>query len=257
VLLRDWLRSGLKRGGWNLADRAPRHGAIERLHDWRAASAQPVLVGVVRRANAQQHRDWILNSRLYYMPKLEHQSRQFLVARVALYVPMGVDDDRDSGGVTHAADVESIDLVPRRDIATPWPASRPDQLQICYRLGAIHVLEPPIINQSGGRRRRMSAHRWTSMLALHRARELQELLLETEPEWRLLETLRAHGAAFSLDPERPGVIDAENPHGRTWFEIDARRARYAGASGFLLQEADKLVASFADWRRACEFLLGP
>lgn len=44
---------------------------------------------------------------------------------------------------------------------------------------------------------RFSSHRWTTGLALDRARRLEELLLETEPEWRLFEALKAMGIFFS------------------------------------------------------------
>ena len=256
ALLREWLRSALARGGWELADRAPRHSAIERSHDWRHASAQPVLIGVLRSANAQQHLEWIRTSRLYYMPKVERQARQFLAARIALYSPVALAAGRGHGAVTHVADVEEIELVRRGDIETPWAASDPDQLQICFKLGALRRLRRPIANRARGGGRRVSTHRWSSMLALRRAREMRELFLETEPEWRLLETLRAHGATFTIDPQRPGLVDAENPHGRAWFQAGDRRARYAGASGFLLQEDGLALAAFADLIRACAFLLG-
>ncbi len=255
-LLREWLRKALTRSGWALADRAPRHAAIERFHDWRAAAAQPVLIAVLRAPDPQQHLDWIRGSRMYYMPKTDTQTRQFMAAKIAIYSPARIASDPGLGAVTHVAAVESIDVLARREIATPWPPTRPDQLQVCYQLGAVEALDPPIVNRdAAGRGQRVSTHRWSSMLALRRARELRELLLETEPEWRLLETLRARGAEFSFDPLRPGVVDAENPQGRAWFEVGSRRARYAGASGFAIEDGVQ-ARFFADIEEVCAFLMG-
>lgn len=255
-LLREWLRKALARGGWELADRSPRHAAIERFHDWRAAAALPVLIAVLRARNPRQHLDWIRGSRMYYMPKTDTQTRQFMAAKIAFYSPARLAGASGPGAVTHVAEVQSIDVVARREISTPWPPTRPQQLQVCYQLGPVEALERPIVNRdAAGRGQRVSSHRWSSMLALRRARELRELLLETEPEWRLLETLRARGAGFSFDPLRPGLVDAENPRGRAWFEVGPRRARYAGASGFAIEDGVQ-VRFFADVEQVCAFLLG-
>jgi predicted component of viral defense system (DUF524 family) len=256
-LLREWLRKALARGGWELADRSPRHAAIERAHDWRVAASLPVLIAVLRPQDPQQHLDWIRGSRMYYMPKTDTQTRQFMAAKIALYSPARLASSPGPGSVTHVADVQSIDVVARSEISTPWPPTRGDQLQVCYQLGPVEALEHPILNRDAtGRGQRMSSHRWSSMLALRRAREIRELLLETEPEWRLLETLRSRGAAFLFDPLRPGLVDTDNPRGRAWFEIDARRARYAGASGFAIQDSTHPARFVTDIEQACAFLLG-
>jgi predicted component of viral defense system (DUF524 family) len=257
-VLRAWLRKALARGGWELADRSPRHAAIERSHDWRAAAALPVLIAVLRAPDPQQHLAWIHGSRMYYLPKTDTQIRQFRAAKVAVYSPARLAGAPGPGAVTHVADVKSIDVVVRREIATPWAPTRPEQLQVCYRLGPVEPLDPPILNRdAAGRGQRVSTHRWSSMLALRRARELRELLLETEPEWRLWETLRARGidVDVSLDPLRPGVVDAENPQGRAWFAVGPRRARYAGASGFAIDDGAQ-VRFFTGIDEACAFLLG-
>lgn len=255
-LLREWLRKALTRGGWALADRAPRHAAIERSHDWRTAAGRPVLIAVLRAPDSQQHLDWVLASRMYYMPKIDTQPRQFTAAKIAIYSPARIAGDAGLGAVTHVAKVESTDVRLRHEIATPWPPSRPEQLQVCYRLGEIETLARPIFNRDArGQGHRVSTHRWSSMLALGRARELRELLLETEPEWRLLETLRARGADVWFDPLRPGLIDTENPQGRAWFENLPRRVRYAGASGFAVDDGVQL-RFVADVEQACAFLLG-
>jgi hypothetical protein len=193
---------------------------------------------------------------MYYMPKADTQTRQFMATKIALYSPARLAGGPGPGAVTHVADVQSIDVVARGEIATPWRPTRRNQLQVCYHLGPMEALERPILNRDAiGRGQRMSSHRWSSMLALRRAREIRELLLETEPEWRLLETLRARGVDFTFDPLRPGLVDADNPTGRAWFEVGPRRARYAGASGFAIE--DGVLARFViDVERACGFLAG-
>ncbi|MBM7867402.1 hypothetical protein GTO89_11505 [Heliobacterium gestii] len=66
---------------------------------------------------------------------------------------------------------------------------------------------------------------------------LEELLLETEPEWRLYEWLNANQVAFSLDPAQALLMDPDDPQGRVWFVIEQEgiRVRYAGPSGFLIR----------------------
>ena len=63
---------------------------------------------------------------------------------------------------------------------------------MCDRLKEI-----PVINSSGYR---FMQHRWTSRLGLEQVQNLEELLLETEPEWRLFEDLMALGARLPLTP---------------------------------------------------------
>ena len=255
-LLRDWLRTALVRGGWAVADQAPRHVAVEAAHDWRAAAATVVLVGVLRADNPAEHRGWICDRQLYYLPKTDTQQRQFVAARVAIYSP-GSLLGGGPGAVTHVAEVKSLDVVERSAIDTPWPPTRSDQLQIIYQLGPVEELPQWIHNRDRtGRGQRVSGHRWTSALALRRARDLQELLLETEPEWRLFETLRARGVELSLDPMRADLVDAIDPHGRVWFEVGKRRARYTGLAGFALDDAGRPEDRHGDLDDACKFLLG-
>jgi len=86
---------------------------------------------------------------------------------------------------------------------------------------------------------RFSSHRWTTGLALDRARRLEELLLETEPEWRLFEALKAMGIFFQLNPGPVKLIDPDNPSGRVWFELDGCNIRYGGSSGYIIKRQRK------------------
>ena len=235
--LRDWIQSCLRHGGWALAEQAIAHRGRQQVHDWRAAASDVVLVGVLRGGYEQQHLDWILERRLYYLPRYKTQRLQYVTKWVALYSPSVL---RDPGAVAHCATVQGVDVVRRREISTPWPShgGDPDKLYVLYELGELRELDRPIQNPARGESgQRFSSHRWTSRLGLERARSVSELTLETEPEWRLYEDLRMCDIAFDLQPGRPRVLDLDDPAGRTWFVIhDELRVRYAGASGFLLKQ---------------------
>lgn len=256
-LLRVWLRGMLTRGGWALAELAPRHAAIDQVHGWQLAASQPVLVAVLRGHGDQdtrQHLRWISDTSTYYLPVTESQPRQRDVRKIAFYMPAASRDGQ--GAITHVADVIDFEIRPRHEIETPWDAARPaTERQIVYKLFRVRLLDQPIPNTTArGPRARMSSHRWTSLLGLSRAKNLHELMLETEPEWRLLERLDAHGAKVQFEPERVKVVDPDNPHGRAWFVVGDRRARFAGASGFLLEAADREARPFAPVDAAFRFL---
>jgi hypothetical protein len=248
-LLREWLRNALARGGWQLAERAPLHAASERIHAWRAAAARPVLVGVLRGQDPAQHLEWIKGERIYYQPVAKSQPRQFSATSVALYSPQAL---RVPGAVTHTARIESIDVLPRASVSTPWQARDSAAGQVVYRLGEVVLLARPIENRGGDR---VSSHRWSSELALRRARILPELLLETEPEWRLLEELRARRITFALEPRRPRRVDTENPDGRVWFVIGDRRLRYGNRSGFVSASDGADPQLFSNVGQALAFLV--
>ncbi len=91
------------------------------------------------------------------------------------------------------------------------------------------------------RGQRVASHRWTSRLGLERARTLTELLLETEPEWRLYEDLLAAGIPFDLAPLYPKLVNPEDPVGRVWFVLhDGEiRIRHRGDSGFIFTESGR------------------
>lgn len=231
--VREWLRNSLKMGGFSIAEHTLPHSMYERARDWRLSAAEPVVIGTLSAGNQSQHLQWIIEEQLYYMPVLKTQLRQYATKWVAIYSPLEI---RRPGAVTHYARVESIDIVKRKEILTPWrPKRNLDELQVTFKLGEVIEKKPPIINSSGYS---FTQHRWTSRLGLERARNLEELLLETEPEWKLFEDLRALGAKFTLDPSEPvRLLDKDNPYGRVWFRLkDGLSIRYAGASGYAIKK---------------------
>lgn len=237
--VREWLDGVLRQGGFTSSRKAIPYNIQRRAQDWRLAATEPVLVGVLRGVNPAQHFDWVIDSHLYYMPLLKSQLRQHNTKWVAIYSPQAL---RKPGAVTHKAQVIGVEIVTRKDLQTPWKSHRSaNNLQILYRLGDIIKLKHPIENlnhQDKGQR--FSSHRWTTRLALERATRLEELFLETEPEWRLFEDLKAMGISFQLsNPGTPKLLDPENPSGRVWFQLDKCSIRYAGASGFAVKQNGK------------------
>ena len=163
------------------------------------------------------------------------QQRQFAAKIVALYSPKALCDP---GAVTHYATVNSIDVISRGDIQTPWAYSRnPNELMVMYKLSEITEKGRLIRNvDPSGKGIRFPSHRWTSCLSFERAEVLQELLFETEPEWRLYEDMQALKIEFRIIRDRIILVDPDDPRGRVWFETDdGLRVRYAGAAGFELR----------------------
>lgn len=232
-LLKEWILTSLRRGGWSLADQAIASLANERARDWRVAASEPVLIGVLRSPGSAEHFDWIKREQLYYQPCTKSQRRQFLVKQVALYIPHGM---REPHGIRYVADVQHIEVVDRDEIQTPWPARR-KQSMVLYRLGPVQPLIKPIGMSAA---ESMGAHwRWTTRLGLQRAKSLGELGLETEPEWRLLEWLRANRITPEIKLATAGIQNPENPKGRAWFVLPIGEAvRFDGKNGFLLRTAD-------------------
>jgi predicted component of viral defense system (DUF524 family) len=224
--LRLWLKGILSQGGWSLAEQAITHRSQDRLADWRLAASQSVLVGSLR-GEEQEHLRWIQERGLYYTP-LTGQPRLLSARYLAIYSP---DRLRRPGAVAHWAEIRATEIVERRDIETPWAARDPNQSQVLYKLGEVLVLKQPVENLS---RQRFPTLRWTSRLALFRAKRLEELLLETEPEWRLYEALMAAAIPFSLEADSPRNVSPNNPTGRSWFVTGNCKAQYRGADGFLI-----------------------
>jgi hypothetical protein len=84
---------------------------------------------------------------------------------------------------------------------------------------------------------RFSNPRWTSRLAIERAGGVLELLLETEPEWRLYEELKAANIQFKLKAGRINALEQTSLQWRAWFLLqNETRLRYAGLQGYLLKE---------------------
>lgn len=58
--------------------------------------------------------------------------------------------------------------------------------------------------------------------------------LETEPEWRLIEWLRANKIFPEIRLSSANMESAENPKGRAWFYLPSGdRVRFDGANGFI------------------------
>jgi uncharacterized protein len=227
--LREWVRSAFQRGGWALAERAVEHRSVERIREWQIAASEPVLVGVLR--HAAQQMQWICETGTYYKPLSQQQDLQFAAKILAIYSPSG---GTGSGSVTHWAPIIELRIAERSAIRTPWATGQAgNERQIVYKLGGVQELKPAIRNPSG---QRLGSHRWTSHLALRRASTLEELLLETEREWRLYEDMKAIGVRFRLRARPPKDIDPDKPRGRVWFDLDdGRSVRFAGSSGFLVR----------------------
>jgi uncharacterized protein len=240
--LEHWLRSALSRGAWALADRAIDHTSSQKAADWKRAATDAVLIGVLRsppgprakpeEAYAEAHFRWIEQERLYYTPLTKRQRRQFVARWLGIYWPA---IGGEPGGVTHVAKIESFEVRRRCEVPTPWEPSRSgDEQVILYHLGPVTKAPRVIANRDDeGRGRRVPMRLWSSRLALERASVLAELALETEPEWRFYEDLRAAGVAFRVEAGPVRLSDPVNPRGRAWFRGEAGwSARYAGASGF-------------------------
>ncbi|MTI80841.1 MAG: DUF2357 domain-containing protein [Firmicutes bacterium] len=232
--LREWLNLFLRQGGWALADRAIDHRGRAKIRDWRIAASEAVLIGVLRSSNVTQHLEWVLGNNLYYMSLLKTQKRQFAAKWLALYIPKF----NGHGSVAYWAPIMGVEIVKRKEVPTPWGSGKDkDRLQVLYKLGQVTQLPKAIVNRDyDGKAQRFSSHRWTSRLALERAEILPELLIETEPEWRLYEDLMAMNQEFKLVPEKAMIQDPDVPSGRVWFVLeDGLKIRYAGASGYVLK----------------------
>jgi hypothetical protein len=229
ALLKEWILRSLRRGGWSLADRTIASLADERARDWRLAASESVLIGVLRSPGAREHLDWINQERLYYQPRTKSQRRQFVVKQVAIYVPTGLDEPN---GIRYLADVEHVEIVNRAEILTPW-AGKKDGEMMLYHLGPLRPLPRPISLATG--ESMTPSWRWTTRLALQRAQSLAETGLETEPEWRFLEYLRANGLNPEIKLTPPALQSPENPKGRAWFTLaSGKSVRFDGSNGFML-----------------------
>lgn len=239
-----WLKSIVETGEWALADRALSHVAVERSSDWRSAASQAVLIGVLRPEIAQQHLDWVLNERCYYMPYREKHSRQLACKWVALYSPATLR--RQSGAVTHVAEVIRTEVISRAEIDTPWKSTRSaDEKQVVYYLSDLKPLTNPIKNlHDTGKGTRFSSPRWSSKLGLDRASVLGELFLETEPEWRLYEGLRATHGDFKLEPLQVTPLNEDFAKSRVCFVVGKFKVQYCGPNGFAVIDGENASANY-------------
>jgi uncharacterized protein len=234
--LEMWLGRALKRGAWSLSDDVLVHRSAEHAAKWRRAASEPALVGVLRgRDNheREQHLAWIESERCYYQPYVPSQGRQLAAKWVAIYVP-ALLRGQGRGAVLHYAEVTKIEVKERGDVKTPWkPSEERGSAVVLYVLGERKARKPPIWNRG---EQRVSASRWTSRLALDRAQDLDELGLETEPEWRLYEDLLAGDIEFIVKPGRAKVEDPEDPKGRSHFLCRGWKVRYLGSAGFEMRK---------------------
>lgn len=226
--MRQWLVQAFQKGGWAIADRVIPHLAEGRSRDWRVAASEPVLIGVLRSPGSTEHLEWIKESRIYYRPRAEFQRRQSLVKQVALYIPLGL---QEPAGIRYVADVEHIEFVKRSEIDTPWLARRSEDM-VLFRLGPVRTLAKPIASSS--KDKMPPTGRWTTRLGLERAKTISEVGLETEPEWRFFEWLRANHIEPTIKLATASVHSVDNPKGRAWFQLpNGERVRYDGSNGFL------------------------
>ncbi|MHB8772065.1 MAG: DUF2357 domain-containing protein [Syntrophales bacterium] len=238
--LREWVQKTLREGGWSIADRVLPHVASEYARAWRTAAAEPVLVGVLR-SEWQAHFEWIRTKGLYYLPQAKDQPRQYTARQLALYVP---GDGEGRGAVRLRAEIRSVQTVKRSDIDTSWASHwGADDIFVLYRLGPLIELPRPIENRDNeGRGQRFSGHRWTSRLALDRAKTVLELLLETEKEWRLYEELRAAGVPFEVVASAVPRDERAAYRGHARFVVKDRGTpaaiQFYGSGGFLVSWED-------------------
>lgn len=227
TFLKEWLLSAVRQGGWSMADRAIANSADERSRDWRIAASEAVLIGTLRSPGTQEHLDWVMSERIYYLPYAKTQPRQHHVKQVAIYTPASLGNP----GIRYVADVRSFEFVDRSDIATPWQPGHNEPM-VLYRLSPIRPMNREI--EFTAQDFMPPQGRWTTRLGLERARSVSEVALETEPEWRLLEWLHATKKRFSIRLASARNQDAQNPKGRAWFLFESGdRVRFDGTNGFL------------------------
>ena len=240
-LVEKWIRGVLTRSGWETADRALGYDIRDRAERWTRAAEEPVLVGVLPGAAEEEHLEWIRDTGTYYTPLTPTQKRQMSVQWVAVYSPSRLRGADAPGAVTHVAPVLGIEVRSREEISTPWSPRRRARggpaPMVLYRLGELTELPHPVENRGlyGKGGSRFSRNRWSSRLALDRASELTELMLESWAEWRFYEQLRAAGTRFELQVDRSPDEEAGR-EGRVWFVLNDRRVRWAGAKGWEIRK---------------------
>jgi len=231
-----WLKTVIHTDCWTTAEGVISHSVQDKFHDWRKAASEIVLVGVLRGSNTEDHWQWIKENKIYYMPLFKTQQRQFNTKWIAIYLPLSL---KSSSGVYYMAKVSDVKVVKRHEIQTPWQSTRSDESdwQVLYQLEEIQSLPKPILNVGEQRRQSFQNHRWTTRLGIERAKVIEELSLETQPEWKLYELLELHSLPFTLLVTPPKLIDENNPVGRVWFVLsDTIRVRYQGVAKFVFKD---------------------
>jgi hypothetical protein len=186
---------------------------------------------------------------MYYIPLKSSQRRFHEMRWIAFYLTSEI---RSPGAVAYWARIDGMEVKMRKDIPTPWTAKRDKREHMfVYRLGEIQTLDRPIENKQGIR---VSGHRWTSRLGLLRSSLLHELSIETEPEWRLYESLKAVGIKFSIAAGDVKIIDREDPRGRAWIVVEDRRVQYRGSGGFIIKVPNLSDSIFPNVESVIRFL---
>jgi uncharacterized protein len=244
-LVEEWLRRVLARSGWETAARTVGYHIRDRAGEWARQADEAVLLGVLRGKDPASHLDWIRNERMYYTSLTPTQARQLSARWVAIYSPSPLRGGGQPGAVTHVARVEDIEVRDRGEIDTPWLSTRKPRggvgrPNVLYRLGPLKELPRPVVNRGldGAGGTRFSTNRWTSRLALGRATEVTELLLESRAEWTVYERLTVEGRSFQLRVDR---APAEEPgrEGRVSFDLGSHKVRWAGMKGWEVWEGGR------------------
>lgn len=232
ALLEGWLEEMLHMDLWSLQTGAQPMASDSWI--WRAAT-EVVLVGVLRNPGTEQHLHWCLQNKCYYISGADtRHGRQTAVRRIVLYVPAHAMPDGVGAILWQGTVVESI-VMPRSELSTPWSSSHSSATVRLYRVEYWTRLRAPIQNVES---QRFSTHRWTTGLALLRAKKLSELLLESPLEWQLYDRLRAAGWPFELHADDVSAVSsAAHPskmRGHARFYVGAVSVRYTGVNGFMV-----------------------
>lgn len=222
-----WLESILREGGWSLAELTVPRTPAEAAFEWRRAESEATIIGLLRKGEEDHHLEWIRESRMYYT-RATPQTRSRDAKWIAFYSPAA--GTGAIGAIRYWGEIESASEMPRSAIPTPWiPRHDPDEIQMVYRLKELKSG----LNIQNARGERVSQNRWTTRLALLRARRLEHLAIETEPEWTLYEHLSATRNDVRVEPwSRPEVIDGLDRRGRASIIIGADRIRHRRGSRF-------------------------
>ena len=234
--LKAFLATGLNRGGWATADATIDHAGVRRAGRWRDAAAQRVLVVMLPREDPDEALRLLQTERTCAMPLLKHPRLQLGARRIAFYRP---GDDDTLGVVGWSALVSDAGIV--RDAAgtlTFGNTAGHEGLWARFDLGALAPLNRSVsATPQALSLESLGQHRWTTVLALERAQTVSELLLETEADWRLYETLKAAGIAFSLQPRSAPAPATPDGSGRARFLLGRWSIHHNGAAGYCIEDA--------------------
>ncbi|HRE89095.1 MAG TPA: hypothetical protein PK095_08140, partial [Myxococcota bacterium] len=139
------------------------------------------------------------------------------------------------GAVRWVGEVVETRVLERSKVATPWSGRTSEGLVRVYRVNCFEPLSPAIPNSDS---HRFSSPRWSTRLALARARKLSELALESPLEWELVDALRGAGLEVEVKAGEVDAVDG-SPRGRARLVShlwgSSVEVRYGGANGFELR----------------------